>query len=273
MAERLALIAGSGALVPEVMAAAQQRGFELLLLTIGPRGDLGGQVPVRFKLSDPQVAVEAIRKFGATHFAMAGGVRLSDVVREGLASYFSGAPQVQSIGDTRISDLVLRLESLTGARPMGVHEIAPHLLATEGLIGGPAAEDIVWDTARHGIDLARQAGALDLGQAIVVAGKRTIAAEDIGGTDALLRRVGWLRLTRQVADGKASPLVLAKCPKPGQPLLIDMPAIGPQTIVNARKSGVRAIAVEAGATLLIQRGQIEAAADRLGVSVLGIANG
>lgn len=156
---------------------------------------------------------------------------------------------------------------------MGVHEIAPQLLATEGLIGGPAAEDIVWDTARHAIDLARQAGALDLGQAIVVAGKRTVAAEDIGGTDALLRRVGWLRLTRQVADGKASPLVLAKCPKPGQPLLIDMPAIGPQTIVNAKKSGVRAIAVEAGATLLIQRGQIKAAADRLGVSVLGIANG
>ena len=34
MAERLALIAGSGALVPEVIAAARKKGFELKLLTI-----------------------------------------------------------------------------------------------------------------------------------------------------------------------------------------------------------------------------------------------
>lgn len=273
MAGRLALIAGSGALVPEVMAAARQGGFELLILTIAPRQDIGGYVPVRFRLSEPQVAIDAIRQFGATHFAMAGGVRLSDVVREGLAGFFSGRQTAQSLGDTSISDLVLRLEALTGAKPMGVHEIAPQLLAPEGGIGGPALEPVVRETAAHALALARRAGELDLGQAIVVAGKRTIAAEDIGGTDALLRRVRWLRFMRQVADGKVSPLVLAKCPKPGQPLLIDMPAIGPQTVVNARKSGVQAIAVEAGATLLIQRERIKQAADRLGVSVVGLPNG
>src|SRR5690242_8662740 len=106
MGERLALIAGSGALVPEVIAAAQKKGFELKVLTIGRRGDLQGYEPVRFSLSNPQMAVDAIRTFGATRFAMAGGVNLSDIIREGLASFFSGAPARQSIGDTSISDLV-----------------------------------------------------------------------------------------------------------------------------------------------------------------------
>lgn len=274
MAERLALIAGTGALVPEVIAAAQKKGFELKLLTLGRSGDLLGHVPVRFSLSNPQVAVDAIRAFGATRFAMAGGVSLSDMVREGLAGFFSGNPKAgQSIGDTSISDLVRRLEDMTGARPMGVHEIAPELLAPEGMIGGPEPSQLIRDTAAYGLMVARQAGSLDLGQAVVVAGKRAIAAEDVGGTDALLRRVWWLRLKRLVADGKASPLVLAKCPKPEQPLFIDLPAIGPRTVENARKSGIYAIAVEAGGTLLIQRAAIKAAADRLGVSVIGLPNG
>ena len=230
MTERLALIAGTGALVPEVIAAARKKGFELKVLTLGGRRDIAGYTPVRFSLANPQSAVDAIREFGATAFTMAGGVSLSDVVREGLASYFSGTPTRQSIGDTSISDLVGRLEEMTGARPMGVHEIAPDLLAPDGMIGGPQPTELVLEAARHALDLARRAGALDLGQAVVVAGKRAIAAEDVGGTDGLLRRVRWLRWRGLVADGKTSPLVLAKCPKPDQPLFIDMPAIGLRTL-------------------------------------------
>ncbi len=273
MAERLALIAGTGALVPEVITAARQKGFELKVLTLGRSGDLVGYKPVRFSLSQPQVAVDAIKAFGATRFAMAGGVSLSDMVREGLSSFFGAAKSGQSIGDTSISDLVRRLEDMTGARPMGVHEIAPQLLAPEGLIGGPEPTPLTLETAAYALRLARQAGALDLGQAVVVAGKRAVAAEDVGGTDALLRRVWWLRIKRLVADGQASPLVLGKCPKPDQPLFIDLPAIGPRTIENAMKSGVCAVAVEAGGTLLIQRAGIKAAAERLGVSVIGLPNG
>lgn len=273
MGERLALIAGTGALVPEVISAAVEQGFDLKLLTIGRQGNLFGLEPVRFSLANPEVAVDAIRAFGATRFMMAGGVSLSDVVREGLASYFSGAAGRQSIGDTSISDLVRRLEDLTGARPMGVHEIAPHLLATEGALGGPKPASDVKDAARFALDLVYRAGALDLGQAIVVSGKRAVAAEDVGGTDSLLRRVRWLRFRRLVADGKASPLVLAKGPKPEQPLFVDMPAIGPRTVENARKAGIYCIAVAAGGTLLIQRQVIAATAERLGVSVVGMPYG
>lgn len=270
MGERLALIAGSGALVPEVIAAAKKKGFELKLLTIAHRGDLQSYEPIRFSLSSPQAAVDAIRSFGATRFAMAGGVSLSDVIREGLASFFSGAATRQSIGDTSISDLVRRLEDMTGARPIGVHEIAPELLAAAGTIGGPEPTELVRQTAAYALSLARKAGALDLGQAIVVAGKRAVAAEDVAGTDALLRRVRWLRWKRLVADGKASPLVLAKCPKPDQPLFIDLPAIGPRTVENARKSGISAVAVEAGGTLVIQRERLKETAERLGVTVIGL---
>ncbi len=268
MSERLALIVGAGGLVPPLVRAAAARG-PIKVLSLNPRRDLAEYEPVPFSLSRPEEAVAVIRSFGATHFVMAGGVSLSDIARESLAGFFSGTSVATSIGDTSLSDLVARLENMTGAAPMGVHEIAPDLLAPEGRIGGPELGPVQLDSARHALRLARDVGALDLGQAVVVAGRRTVAVEDIAGTDSLIRRVRWLRFRRLVADGN-SPLVLAKCRKPQQPMFLDLPAIGPRTVENAARARIGTIAVEAGATLIIERDKVAAAADRLGISVLGM---
>ena len=159
---------------------------------------------------------------------------------------------------------------MTGARPMGVHEIAPELVAPEGRLAGPEPGRLQFDTAVHALWLARRAGALDLGQAVVVAGHRAIAAEDIAGTDALLARVRTFRRLGLAADGD-SPLVLAKCSKPDQPRYVDLPAIGPVTIARARQAGIAVIAVEAGATLLIQKARLLAATDAAGITLLGLS--
>lgn len=272
MSERLALIAGSGALVPEVISAARNRGYELKLLTLGRRRDLRELNPVPFSLADPQAAVDAIKAFGATAFVMAGGVSISDIARERLARFFRGAGRIglPSVGDAGLSGLAGDLARLTGARPMGVHEIAPELVAPEGRLAGPEPSRVQFDTAVHALWLARKAGALDLGQAVVVAGHRAIAAEDIGGTDALLARVRRFRRLGLAADGD-SPLVLAKCSKPDQPRYVDLPAIGPVTIARARQAGIVVIAVEAGATILIQKARLLAAADAAGITLLGLA--
>lgn len=267
MAERLAVIAGSGALVPELLAAARHRGFEIQLLTLGRRRDLEGCRAVPFSLSEPQQAIEAIRDFGATSFVMAGGVSISDLARERLRSFFSG--KAATVGDTGLSRLTDDLATLTGARPLGVHEIAPELLAGEGLIAGPEPTAAQRDAAGYGLELARRAGALDLGQAVVVAGRRAIAAEDIGGTDALLARVRRLRRRGFTADG-GSPLVLAKAAKPDQPLYVDLPAIGPVTIARARRAGIGAIVLQTGAALVIGRRELAEAAVRAGISVIGM---
>jgi UDP-2,3-diacylglucosamine hydrolase len=269
MGERLALIAGSGALVPDVLAAASRQGFEIRLLTLGRRRELRQFDPLPFSLADPQPAIEAIRSFGATSFAMAGGVSLSDIARERLGRFFSGGRGATAMGDTSLSQLAANLAKLTGARPLGVHQIAPELVAGTGLLAGPEPTPQQREAAAYGLALARRAGGLDLGQAVVVAGRRAIAAEDIGGTDNLLARVGRFRRRGLTADGD-SPLVLAKAAKPEQPLYVDLPAIGPVTIARARRAGVGAIAVQAGATLLIARERLADAAGAAAISVLGL---
>lgn len=270
MAERLSLIAGSGALVPEVIDAARGRGYELqVLAATRSAASLRGIPTVPLKLSEPEAAIEAIRSFGSTLIAMAGGLQLSDVARERFAR-FLGAPGASSLGDGGLSTLAARLTEMTGARLVGVQEIAPDLLAPEGLIGGPEPSEELRESAVFALGLARRAGGLDLGQGLVVAGRRAISVEDITGTDALLKRVQTYRAFGLVADG-TSPLVLAKAAKPDQPTTIDLPAVGPVTIAKAKKAGIALIALQAGAVLLIERHKLAAAADAARIPVLGLS--
>ena len=268
MSERLSLIAGSGGLAREVIEAARQRGYALQVLALGRNKLLRGIDATPMRLSDLQAAIQAIKGFGATLVVMAGGITLGDLARESLAR-FVGAHGAGALGDGRLSELAERITEKTGARLVGVQEIAPHLLAREGLIGGPRPDPHQLEIAASALSLARKAGALDLGQAIVVAGRRPIAAEDITGTDALLRRVQKYHGLGLAADG-TSPLVLAKAAKPDQPLFVDLPAIGPVTVTKAKKAGITLVAVQADATIVIERSKLARAADEARLTVLAL---
>jgi DUF1009 family protein len=202
---------------------------------------------------------------------MAGSVHLSDRQREGLDKLASGseAGNRQAKGDAALSGLGAAVKKLTGAELIGVHDIAPELLASNGLIAGPAPTADALASARYAIAAARAIGRLDLGQAAVVAGARVIAAEDIAGTDDLLARVAVHRNAGLVGDGQ-SLLVLGKASKPQQPADIDLPAIGPATVHGAAAAGISLIAVEAKRTLLIDRPELVAAAEAAGITIYGL---
>jgi UDP-2,3-diacylglucosamine hydrolase len=99
---------------------------------------------------------------------------------------------------------------------------------------------------------------------VVVQQGLVLGVETIEGTDALIVRSGELR--RAGAGG-----VLVKIAKPGQERRADLPTIGPRTVRACAAAGLRGIAVEAGSTLLIDRAEIVATADRAGLFVVGIA--
>lgn len=270
---RLSLLAGAGALVPAAVAAAQEAGHTVQVLSLTPRDDLPGVKVVMADVGNPLGILWSLKVFRTTHIVMAGAISLSDKTREALAKFASGGDsdktaKAASTGDATLSHLATSLERMTGARVIGVQDIAPGLLVSEGQIAGPALGEDDLTAVAFALTAAREIGRLDLGQAVVATGRRLIAAEDIGGTDALMRRVAELRAARLTGDG-SGPLILAKAAKPGQPEFADLPAIGPDTIRNAAAAGIGIIAVEAGRTLLIEREALAAAADAAEISVIG----
>lgn len=269
MGGRLSLLAGAGDLVPHAVRAAQQAGYKVQVLALAPRPDDLGVKTVPADISNPLGILWSLKTFRTTHILMAGGVSLSDRQREGLVRFAGGGgDKAASTGDVGLAGLSGALKKITGADLVGVHEIAPELLAEEGLIAGPPPVEPDLEAARSALELARRIGALDIGQAVVTAGARVIAVEDIAGTDALIARVGEYRRRGMAGDG-ASRLVLAKAMKPQQPVFADLPAIGPDTVTNAAKAGISLIGVEAGRSLVIERARLIEAARELGISVVG----
>jgi len=171
-------------------------------------------------------------------------------------------------GDDALLRTVIGYIEAAGVKVIGAHEILPDLLVGEGVHTAkkPSKDDLKNIAAAFAA--AKAIGELDIGQAAVAIGGRTVALEGIEGTDGLLERVAALRGHGRLA-GRAGG-VLVKCAKPGQELRADLPGIGVDTVEGAHKAGLNGIAVEAERALGLGFGELIARADALGLFVIGL---
>ncbi|MDR3470911.1 MAG: UDP-2,3-diacylglucosamine diphosphatase LpxI [Devosia sp.] len=262
MSRRLTILAGSGALVPEIISGAKAAGDEVQVLPLVDRADLG--LEESFGVADLPKLLWRITSFRTTHVTMVGGLKASSGDREAFKRF---ARAGGSSGDAALLKIAEKLLAMTGAKVVGAEAIVPGILAGRGNLAGPVPAPALLAVASRALDTARAIGRLDVGQAVIVSPSRVIAVEDVAGTDALLRRVA-----AYLVDGldPGEPLVLAKALKPQQSRLVDRPAIGPQTVHNAAAAGISIIALEADGAILIDRPGIEAAAQQHGISVIGM---
>jgi DUF1009 family protein len=170
-------------------------------------------------------------------------------------------------GDDSVLSRVVRLFEAQGIEVRGAHEVAPELLAGDGPAGALPLDRQARADAELGFAVRTALAPLDAGQAVVTAEGRVLAIEGAEGTDAMLQRVAGLR---EMGKPPARSGVLAKGPKPGQELRVDMPTIGPRTVTLAADACLAGVAVEAGATLLLDRAEAVAIADTRGIAVEGL---
>jgi DUF1009 family protein len=135
-------------------------------------------------------------------------------------------------------------------------------LAPAGVLGKHEPTGTEWEDARYGLELARGIGRLDLGQTVVVKERVALAVEALEGTDACIRRGGEL--------AKSGGFVVVKAVKPNQDRRFDLPAVGTDTIETIREAGGRVLAVEAGATLVMDIERMVARADKAKIAVVGL---
>jgi hypothetical protein len=146
--------------------------------------------------------------------------------------------------------------------------VAPEITAPLGTLGRHGPDAAVDEDIDRGFALLAAMSTFDVGQAIVIAGRRVLAIEAAEGTDLMLDRVaamreaGRIRLPHGVG-------VLVKGPKRRQDRRFDLPSIGPDTIARAVRAGLAGIAVIAGATIVAEPQRLIEAADRAGLFVVG----
>jgi DUF1009 family protein len=270
----LGIIAGKGPLPCVVAEAALARGLPFHI--VGIRGEASEAIE-RFphtwiKWGEVSKLFGALETNGCRDLVIIGGVSRPDLsnVKFDLGA-IKNLPFILSLGkggdDSVLSRIVDYLEG-KGYRVHGAEDVAPELLAEEGVLGQkiPSAVDRV--DIEIGFQVVSALGHLDIGQAAVVARGRVLAVEAAEGTDAMLARCGDLRQSGRVHQQGPSG-VLVKAPKPGQEDRVDLPTIGTETVRRAASAGLAGIAIAAGRVLVVERAATVTAADELGLFLSG----
>jgi hypothetical protein len=273
---KLGLIAGAGRLPVEIVRACE--GVERPIFVVR----LGG-------LADPEIAdargvdagvaewgkvFAALKKEGCEQVCFAGHVPRPDFANlkpdlRGMAS-LPGIIAAARKGDDALLRYIMSEIEKEGFEVQGANEVLGSLTISAGPLGRVAPSERHHADIEQAIRAARALGELDIGQGVVVANGLVLAVEAQEGTDAMLRRCAELPKALRV-DGAAPIGVLAKAVKPNQDRRIDLPAIGPATVMGAARAGLAGIVGEAGALLVIDRAAVIQAADDLGLFIVGVA--
>jgi hypothetical protein len=114
--------------------------------------------------------------------------------------------------------------------------------------------------AEFGWTIAKEMGRLDVGQSLAVKETEVIAVEAIEGTDRMIERAGALC--------PRGGWTLIKVAKPDQDMRFDVPTVGPDTIAKLAQHGARALVIEAGKTVIVDRERMLADAERAGIVIV-----
>jgi DUF1009 family protein len=134
-------------------------------------------------------------------------------------------------------------------------QLAPKRVLTKRL-----PSDLELQNIEYGLHIANEIARLDLGQTIVVRSRACVAIEAMEGTDATIRRAG------ELAKGK---LTVVKVAKPDQDMRFDVPVVGVPTIETMIEAGATCLSVTAGKTLIFDRDDMIALANKHKIAVIG----
>ena len=271
---RIGLIAGGGQLPEYVHEAALESGELGVVIALEPFvAEQSFKDADRLRLGQYGKMVRRLKQANCTHVCFAGIVKRPDFKRLKpdlkAMRHLPGTIRAAGQGDDALIRHVLGLFEQEGFDIISPQEVCADLMLTEGVMGDVPLADAHRDDALTACKVASAIGELDIGQGAVVARGVTLAVEAQEGTDAML-----VRLLNLPAELRGTPEqrvgVLAKIVKPKQDIRVDLPTLGPATILHAAEAGLAGIVAEAGGAFVIEREETLRLANEAGLFIAGL---
>jgi len=248
-----------------VLEGARSQGIEMAVIALkeeaSPELEKAAKRLHWVSLGELSKAVALMQQEGVTQAVMAGQVKHNKI-------FGSIRP------DWKLAKLLFTLprkntDSLIGAvakvfEEEGIHLVdstlfLKPLLPEAGVLTrrAPSAHEAA--DIEYGLGVARHIAAMDIGQTVVISDRACVAVEAMEGTDETIARAA------RFAEGK--PLVVVKVSKPRQDMRFDVPVVGLPTVEAMKQAGVTGLAIDAGRTLLFDRGKLIELADAAGITI------
>ena len=263
---RVGLFAGGGTLPREAFAALAREGFEPTVFGFeGITAESLLEGAVRLRLGEVDALLAGLRAAGAPS-ALIVGHFAPDLAAPGTPDFTpddTGRRLMKVLaGRSPVAWMRAIAEWLEeqGCSLLRQDEALAALLAGEGPLASRGPDESLLRDLAVGRAALEGGSPEDLTQAVAVRDARVVARESAEGTDALIRR----------AHAEAGPgITLVKGARPGQDPRLDLPAIGPDTVVALREAEAAAVAVDAGTTLVIERSVVSEALDEASLVAWG----
>lgn len=260
----IAIIAGEGRLPAEVASVCGRQPLVCALDELQPDGL---EVVQRFRLERLVPFMRALVADGVRDVVLVGAMQRRDLDPElfdpETAAILPELMPALQQGDDATSRALIAIFGEYGLTIRGIPEVAPMLLADDGVLAARAPTAAESADAARAVDLLDLMSPADVGQGCVIASGLCLGLETLYGTDAMLRYVAANRQARHPQTGG----VLVKRAKIGQEQSLDLPVVGPDTVAGVHAAGLSGIAVQAGQVVLLEREKVVAAVDAAGIAL------
>ena len=266
---KVGLIAGIGNLPVEFMRAAQHEGYEVVVISVVTEGapELPAEADAYYQISvfKSDTVIKTFLKEGVTDVTMLG-----KVTKEHLYKKITTIPDMRTIkllnrlrnrkDDTIMLAIVEELEK-EGLAVADQTKYMRSLMPPVGVMTMRKPTEVEQLDIEFGFTLAKQMGALDIGQTVVVKEQAAMAIEAIEGTDECIKRGG--ALGREGA-------VVVKTAKPNQDVRFDVPAVGMKTLESMITGNCKVLAMEAKRTIFVEQEAVLQKANELGIVICAV---
>ena len=266
---KVGLIAGIGNLPVEFMRAAQHEGYEVVVISVVTDGapELQAEADAYYQISvfKSDTVIKTFLKEGVADVTMLG-----KVTKEHLYKKITTIPDMRTIkllnrlrnrkDDTIMLAIVEELEK-EGLSVADQTKYMRSLMPSVGVMTNRQPTEVEQLDITFGFTLAKQMGALDIGQTVVVKEQAAMAIEAIEGTDECIKRGG--ALGREGA-------VVVKTAKPNQDVRFDVPAVGMKTLESMISSNCKVLAMEAKRTIFVEQEAVLQKANELGIVICAV---
>lgn len=271
---KVGLIAGGGDLPQAVIEGCLSGGHELCVVTLeGTQAKITGVETKDEHIGKLGAISKYFKKNKCSHICFAGVVKRPDFTRlKPDWAGFKALPRVMAAArhgdDALLSHLLATFES-QGFEIIAPQALCANILMPEGFLGTVEMSQDHRADSEKACRIAREIGALDIGQGAIVCNGLVLAVEAQEGTDAMLERAAGLP-PELTGTQSARAGVLAKMVKPGQERRVDLPTIGLKTIELAARAGLAGIVVEGGQCFVLSKEEVIRAADGYGLFIAGL---
>jgi DUF1009 family protein len=270
MNDKYAFIIGKGDLPEIIIQYANNNNFNFIIAGIkglSPKLLVNKYNHFWFNIGEVSDLIAKLKQNNINKIVMIGSItrpsllslRVDNLGKSIISNYYN-----KISGDNSLLSMVMSVFESYGFEVVSPQSVCAEILAQEKNYTSISYQPYINDI-KNGFILAQELSKLDIGQSIIYQENIVIAVEAVEGTKNMILRSK--KLLKKSSQG-----ILIKIHKLNQDNRVDLPSIGEQTIIQAKKAKLAGIVIQADKTIILNQKKTIQLANKYNIFLLAVNN-